>query len=43
MYLADDKFATILFSYNEETNNIEVYDIYTNAIYQFIDDSKKHK
>lgn len=43
MYLADDKFATVLFSYNEETNNIEVYDIYTNAIYQFIDDNKKHK
>lgn len=40
MYLADDKFATALFSYNETTNNIEVYDIYTNPIYQFIDDNE---
>lgn len=43
MYLADDKFATVLFSYNEEINKFEVYDIYTNPIYQFIDDDKDNK
>lgn len=43
MYLADDKFATVLFSYNEEINKFEVYDIYTNPIYQFIDDDKDSK
>jgi hypothetical protein len=43
MYLADDRFATVLFSYDEKTNKIEVYDIYTNQIYQFIDDCKENE
>lgn len=38
MYLADDSFARVLFSFDEKTNRLEVYDIYTNIIYQIRDD-----
>lgn len=37
MYFSDDKFAKVLFSYDEKTNCIEVYDIYTGLIYELID------